>query len=209
MAPQPPSPSTAPQTGPTRRLQRPLYKRLDWIPLVLAVVSAVLAALLGIISNHFVDIGTKSNTDLVAELNRMSAETNAQNQRLKELKRGSEELLAKVNEYTGSKSNLQLAVVQDSVKNIDRRLTALEVALNTDPSKSLAVPLLRRDLDGLQDRYRSDLSSLKDEVARIYTLTQWFIGLMFTIALGVFALALGNLRRPEPRAVPNTQPEKT
>jgi hypothetical protein len=41
-----------------------------------------------------------------------------------------------------------------------------------------------------------DIDAVRGEVGRLFGLTQWFIGLMFTIALGVLGLALNNLRRP-------------
>jgi len=36
---------------------------------------------------------------------------------------------------------------------------------------------------------------VRREIGRLFTLTQWFIGPMFTIVLGVFGLALSNLRK--------------
>lgn len=85
------------------------------------------------------------------------------------------------------------------LSKLDTRLAALEEAIMTNPSKALALPLLRKDVDTMAERYRTDISVVRDEVGRVYTLTQWFIGLMFTIAIGVFTLAIGNLRRAEPK----------
>jgi hypothetical protein len=48
----------------------------------------------------------------------------------------------------------------------------------------------------LQDHTHGDIEAVRGEVSRLFGLTQWFIGLMFTIALGVLGLALNNLRRP-------------
>jgi hypothetical protein len=65
----------------------------------------------------------------------------------------------------------------------------------TTPEKAIAVPMLKQQIDTLQDRSHADLDSVRGELARLFTLTQWFIGLMFTIALGVFGLPLSNLRK--------------
>jgi len=81
------------------------------------------------------------------------------------------------------------------------RLSGLETALMTTPDKALAVPMLKQQLDILQDRTHSDLDSIRGEIGRLFTLTQWFIGLMFTIAIGVFGLALSNIRRPKGKSV--------
>jgi len=99
----------------------------------------------------------------------------------------------------------------DEVKNdegrLDARLSALEAALMTTPEKAIAVPMLKEQVDTLQDRTRSDLDNIRGEIARLFTLTQWFIGLMFTIALGVFGIAIGSLRRDSPRRERSAQSE--
>jgi len=77
---------------------------------------------------------------------------------------------------------------------LDGRLGALETALMASPEKAVAVPMLKQEIDSLQDRTHSDLDGIRGEIGRLFTLTQWFIGLMFTIALGMFGLSF-NLRR--------------
>ena len=59
--------------------------------------------------------------------------------------------------------------------------------------KSLALPLLQRDLQNARETFRNDVKDIKAEVDRIYDFNKWFMALMFTVALGVFGLALNNL----------------
>ncbi len=87
--------------------------------------------------------------------------------------------------------------LKDDEDGLDHRLAALEAAILATPEKALAVPMLKQQVDGIQDRTHGDVESIRGEISRLFTLTQWFIGLMFTIALGVFGLALNNLRRGE------------
>lgn len=61
-----------------------------------------------------------------------------------------------------------------------------------DPAKSLEMPLLRNELEHVKKGCQSDLVNLKEEVGRIYDLTKWFVGLMFTMALGIIGLAVTN-----------------
>jgi type IV secretory pathway TrbL component len=61
--------------------------------------------------------------------------------------------------------------------------------------------MLKQQIDTIQDRSHADIDSVRGEIGRLFTLTQWFIGLMFTIALGVFGLALSNLRRATEKPV--------
>jgi chromosome segregation ATPase len=83
---------------------------------------------------------------------------------------------------------------------LQTRLASLESALANSPEKVLSTFVIKQQLDGLQDRNRADMESVHGEIGRLFTLTQWFIGLMFTVALGVFGLALTNLRRAEKTA---------
>lgn len=95
----------------------------------------------------------------------------------------------------------------DQIKNdqaqLQTRLSGLETALMTTPEKALAVPMLKQQIDILQDRTHSDLDSIRGEIGRLFALTQWFIGLMFTIALGVFGLAISSLKRSKGKAAPD------
>ena len=86
----------------------------------------------------------------------------------------------------------QIKSDQDQLRS---RFTALETTLVTTPEKAIAVPMLKQQIDAIQDRSHADLDSVRGEIGRLFTLTQWFIGLMFTIALGVFGLALSNLKK--------------
>jgi chromosome segregation ATPase len=95
----------------------------------------------------------------------------------------------------------QLEQLNSSAEQLQTRLTALEAALMNTPEKALSVPMLKQQVDTLQDRTKSDFDGVHGEIGRLFTLTQWFIGLMFTIALGIFGLALANLRRPEKPAL--------
>ena len=94
----------------------------------------------------------------------------------------------------------QIKADQEQLKS---RFAALETTLMTTPEKAVAVPMLKQQIDTLQDRSHADLDSVRGEIGRLFTMTQWFIGLMFTIALGVFGLALSNLKKATEK-----QPEK-
>jgi hypothetical protein len=86
-----------------------------------------------------------------------------------------------------------LAKLSEDIKNATSKIAALEAALNTDPAKALAVPLLRKDLDNTRDSLKANIDQTKSEIDRIYDQNKWFIGLMFTIALSVLSMAASNL----------------
>jgi len=93
---------------------------------------------------------------------------------------------------TDSKLASQLERTEGGIKDVAGRLGKLEAVILNDPGKSLEMPLLRNELDHIKKGYQSDLLTLKEEIGRIYDLTKWFIGLMFTMALGVIGLAVTN-----------------
>jgi hypothetical protein len=66
--------------------------------------------------------------------------------------------------------------------------------------------LLKQQVESLQDRTHGDIDGIRSEIGRLFTLTQWFIGLMFTIALGMFSLSL-NLRKAGPANTGKTRTE--
>lgn len=86
----------------------------------------------------------------------------------------------------------QVHDLSDNSTRLSNRLVKLETAILQDPAKALEMPLLRKDFDHLKGSYEADSVSIKNEVARIYDLNKWFIGLMFSMALGIIGLAITN-----------------
>jgi hypothetical protein len=84
--------------------------------------------------------------------------------------------------------------IKSAQLKLDTRLSTLETSIMASPEKALAVPMLKQQIDSLQDRTHNDLEGIRGEIGRLFTLTQWFIALMFTIALGMFGLAF-NIRK--------------
>lgn len=80
------------------------------------------------------------------------------------------------------------------------RLGNLEGALMNSPEKALSTFVIKQQVDALQERNRSDMESVHGEMGRLFTLTEWCLGLMFTITLSLLALGLANLRRGDKAA---------
>ncbi|HBG19299.1 MAG TPA: hypothetical protein DDY32_08510 [Desulfobulbaceae bacterium] len=92
--------------------------------------------------------------------------------------------------------NTELSVELNETKNkvvsLEAKIQSLESAILADPTKALAVPLLRKDLENTREKFSTEISQAKLEIERIYDLTKWFIGLMFTIALSVLGMAVNS-----------------
>ena len=90
-------------------------------------------------------------------------------------------------------ATLQIAKVAADVDVLKSQMKELDDAIGQNPSKALAVPLLQKDVDDFKDTYRRDIDTTQGEINRVYDQNKWFIGLMFTLALGVIGLAVTNL----------------
>jgi hypothetical protein len=86
----------------------------------------------------------------------------------------------------------RLAATDKSIADVNDRLSKLEKVILEDPPKALEMPLLRNQLDALSHSYQSDIIAVRQEIAQVYDLNKWFIGLMFTMALGIIGLAVTN-----------------
>lgn len=85
---------------------------------------------------------------------------------------------------------LEMDHLSDDISSLHASMSNLEEIILDDPLKAVAVPLLRNDLDSLDARLEADILGMRQEVARVYNLATWVVGLMFTLAVGIFVLAL-------------------
>jgi len=81
---------------------------------------------------------------------------------------------------------------------LDDRLAVIEQAVLDNPGKSLELTLMRKEIDAIKETYKSDSERTLKEIERVYNQNNWFIGLMFSMAIGLISLAVGNfIKRPE------------
>jgi hypothetical protein len=111
---------------------------------------------------------------------------------VQDLEKRTEVLEQSIRQITAPQKGGQVSptALSASVQQLRADVDGLDAAILADPAKALAVPMLRRDLDSLAQRNRDDLLAARDEIGRVYDLTKWFIGLMFTMAVGLIGLAV-------------------
>jgi FtsZ-binding cell division protein ZapB len=99
---------------------------------------------------------------------------------------------ALINTDQKTSSGQQLAAVRAEIKATNSRLDVLEKGLLDSPEKALSVPLLRNDLENLKLGYKQDMDNMAKGIDRVYDQNKWFLGLMFTMAVGLIAIAISN-----------------
>ena len=100
---------------------------------------------------------------------------------------------------TNGTPSADYAAIKTVLDDLSSRLAALEKSLLDNPEKALSVPLLRQDLENLKLSYRSDGAEYTRQIDRVYDQNKWFIGLMFSMALGLIGLAISNFLQIQKR----------
>jgi hypothetical protein len=165
--------------------QKRLNRIISWGSLTAAAVS-----ISGVVVLLLQALNSASPLDPVpAQLSALSARVSKLERRLQQL--DTQASLPNVNR------NVELQTIAASTTALGSRLDRLENAVRDDPAKALELPLIRRDIDALKEHRTQDVDALRQELARVYDLNKWFIGLMATMAIGMLTLAISNfLRRP-------------
>ncbi|MCB5360445.1 MULTISPECIES: type I restriction enzyme HsdR N-terminal domain-containing protein [Vibrio] len=166
-----------------------------WSNIVAGMSSSIaIAALLITSFGLFFDSSSKTlgNKELTLELSTMKAKTYQSQAIVENLERelnevkGSLSLLSDLPEE--QKWKIEVSKLQANVEVLSNKIESLESVLTSDPTKALAVPLLRKDLESTEKTLTLELLQTRAELERMYDQNKWFIGLMFTIALSVLGM---------------------
>lgn len=96
-----------------------------------------------------------------------------------------QEVLAKVTANTA-----EISVIKDQQESSNLLLEAM----GQDSAKALAIPILRKELDSLKDRFSTQSKTLSDDISkfratvtaetsRIYDLGKWFLGMILAVSI--------------------------
>ena len=76
--------------------------------------------------------------------------------------------------------------MNDLKTNFDNRLSRIEGLLQDDPVRSLAVLLVRRDLDNINIRMTEYQVAVREDVNRIYSIFMWAFGFLMASVAWIF-----------------------
>lgn len=145
----------------------------------------------------FGETKTFSREELSLKVADVERSNQKQNDEISQIRNELDEIGASIQAFSelpeSAKWNAEASKIRHKLNIVSNRLSSLESALTVDPSKALAVPILRKDLDNAEKGLRSELEQTRAEIDRIYDQNKWFIGLMFTIALSVLGMAVSSV----------------
>lgn len=89
--------------------------------------------------------------------------------------------------------SLELNKVKNNLKTLYSRISILEDAIMENPMKALSIPMMKKDIEDLEgDQLKAELV-IRTEISRLYDQNKWFMGLIITMTISLFGLAVGNL----------------
>jgi len=98
-----------------------------------------------------------------------------------------------LDEAANDPNNLARVDLQADIKQLSLEVKALTDALGSDIERTLAVPLLRKDVQKIEEQLEERTVASSKEIDRIYDQNKWFLGLVATMVVGLLTLAIGNL----------------
>lgn len=80
----------------------------------------------------------------------------------------------------------KLAELESRLDKLAQNIKTINKAIMQSPEKALEIPMLKRDVQALQNQYKASTEALEREITRAYDTIKWVIG---TIVLGIIGLA--------------------
>jgi hypothetical protein len=200
-----PTPDQKDTAQPSNRTIHPLKRKWDYTVGVLSIVIGVVGALGSLLTIPYLwsTISSPSIKQLPLEAREVREEQlELIRGKLKDL---DDKIAALSVPPDESRNALQVKILNDNVAKLQESVSDMQRLIVDNPSKALAVPLMRKDLDSLKENNQAEMASIRKDVDRIYDLNKWLVGLMFTMALGVLTLAISNFWKSKEKAAETEQ----
>lgn len=151
--------------------------------IIVGLGSVAVAALTTLMSSRQSPVTPEST---VAQINRALSDRDTQTGLLA-VRLGEVERQMKGLRMPGSRvpAPAQLAATERSVTALQGQMRALQEAVGATPEKAIAVPLLRRDLEGLRINSTAAVTAIERDLDRQYDLMKWILG---TFVVGMLSV---------------------
>jgi hypothetical protein len=112
--------------------------------------------------------------------------------------------------HTNLSSDRTAAVIAElsgQISNVTSRINSLEDAISASPEKALAIPMMRKDIETIQQNQTEYKTAIEGEIGRLYEFNKWFFGLIALMALSNAGLAFSAARGNKDKETKDTRPE--
>ncbi|MFB0519025.1 MAG: hypothetical protein ACETWC_07055 [Acidobacteriota bacterium] len=90
---------------------------------------------------------------------------------------------------------LKLSELRTELNQLISKVSNFEELIIENPLKVLEIPILRKDIDNIQENYRENLRYIRDDISRVYSLNIALMVSIFTIAGGLLGSGIISLFR--------------
>ena len=121
-----------------------------------------------------------SYENLISQINSLKTELN-------KVKVLNIKLLQNKENQSGNKfENIQFIKLQKDVEILNQ-------AILNSPEKAISIPILKIEMENQKEQNEKEIKSIKDDITRVYDMSKWIIGLVFTMLVSIIVLNISNL----------------
>ena len=154
---------------------------LKSLPEIIGLIAGFLGVVVSVIAYYY-------STRRMLEGHKAKAERTRTETEL--LKRQVESLLSSIEKAEmPPKGYLEVGSLTARFDKLESDLKGFKKLLFDNPEASVTIPLIKKDIESLKE----DNKRLREEMGRMNGFTKWFIGIMITMSIGLFGLALSIL----------------
>ena len=90
-------------------------------------------------------------------------------------------------------NNVEFSQLKYQVTELNTSVKNLENVILDNPEKAISLLLLKQQLENQRDQNEKEYKNTKDEIARVYDINKWIIGLVIAMLVSIITLSIGNL----------------
>lgn len=100
---------------------------------------------------------------------------------------------SKANTSSAIISSIELKQYQLELNEPYTSIQNLERVILDNPEKAVSIPLIKQEMANLRDQNAKEFKYTKDDIARVYDINKWIIGLVFGMLVSIIILNISNL----------------
>jgi tetrahydromethanopterin S-methyltransferase subunit G len=176
-----------------KKKRRRVAVLLNYISILIAITAGIISSVLS-----FGDLFKPSKTTPTEII----CDTTEAFKRISELEKSYSQLSTKLNSVIiinkdslkqNNFENVALAQLKSQVTELNASVKNLEKVILDNPEKAISIPLLKQQLENQKDQNEKEFKYTKDEIARVYDINKWIIGLVFGMLVSIIVLNISNL----------------